>query len=765
MKAHAIAFSDFSQEARNWAFKKEELPATERLLRTPRPYEGENLNGLLIRAAEENGYYSPSLLLFLADMRANTTTQRTLYTNQRMKNLSKMLNINVDLLWDMACLRGIEELPPQSYNMFGHKIHKYSVRTMAPKVCPKCLKESNHARKIWDIAAYTCCPQHKTLLIDECPNCKRKISWNRPRVNICTCGYDWRYIAQTEVSEPEMTLSRLIQKACGLPWSGEPTVEGKDIENIKNNPLSSVGLSELLCAVYFIAGRQHGVVDVTGKHYAVKLSYRQMHETLTNAIPVFENWPENYFKFLEESRGKNPNSERNNGRDSGLYKDFGRFYDPLFIRKNNPLPDFMREAFKKYITTVWDGGYAGWCGSISKEEYCDKKYMSRHEVIKYLKVSITTVNRLHKKGYLRGFYLPWINRSRIMIESDSVRELKERWDKSINAVEAGKILGIGRIAVISLIKSNCLAAIQGPAETGQLEWKFEMLEVERLLRSVEETIHGEKQTTIAPLVSFHKAIQKLSKLNLDTGAFVKLILDGKITPAAKGVGIGLSSLLFNTFGIEQFSRTEAAKRRGDKRTMSETAKLLHTSNDEFLFLIKRGLLSAEKAAGGRGGTWIIAQDEIDRFNNTYSTLSIIVRTFNTSTRGLLDRLMANGIMPVTGPNIDGGKMYYFKRADLEAADFSKILPNMKNSTVEKMNEKGLISNKQLADITGYSIDWINEAVKNGRVAPAETNQYKDGHIISFFSQDQIQKFEELKEEEKRQLRLFEDWQVERRAAA
>ncbi|MDP2158288.1 MAG: TniQ family protein [Nitrospirota bacterium] len=726
---------------------------TKSLVRTPRPYEGESLKGLIIRAAGENGYYAPFLLLSLADVKMDCRTQRSLYTKQRMKNLSKMLNIDTPSLWDMACLAGIEELPPQSYNMFGHKIHKYSVRTMAPKVCPKCLRESNYTRKIWDLAAYTCCPEHKTLLMEECPNCKRKISWNRLRVNICTCGCDWRYVAQPEVSEEEMTLSRLIQKACGLSESGENS----------GNPLSSVSLSELLCAVYFIAGQQHGVVDVTGKHYAVTLSHRQLHETLTDAIKVFDNWPENYFKFLDESRGKNPNSERN----SGLYKDFGKLYDPLFIRKGNPLPDFMREAFKEYITTIWDGGYAGWCGSISKEELSNKKYMTRHEVIKYLKVSLTTVNRLHKKGYLRGFYLPWVNRSRIMIEADSARELEERWDKSINAVQAGEMLGIGRIAVVSLIKNNCLTAIQGPAETGQLEWKFEVPEVKRLLKLVEEKIPEEKQATISPLVSFHKAIQKLSKLNLDTGAFVRLILDGKITPAAKEAETGFSSLLFNTFEIEQFSRTEAVKRRGDKRTMGETARILRTSNDECAFLVKHGFLSAEKAAGGRGGTWMISQDEIDRFNNTYCTLRIIVQTLNTSTRGLLDRLMANGIMPVTGPNIDGGKMYYFKKADLEAADFSKIFPNMRNSTIEKMNEKGLISKKQLADITGYAIDWINEVIKKGRIVPAEIIMLHEGinKTRSFFSQDQIQKFEELKEEEKRQLALFENWQAERRAAA
>ena len=139
-------------------------------------------------------------------------------------------------------------------------------------------------------------------------------------------------------------------------------------------------------------------------------------------------------------------------------------------------------------------------------------------------------------------------------------------------------------------------------------------------------------------------------------------------------------------------------------------------------------------------------------------MNYIVEAFNTSTRGLIERLMANGIMPVTGPKVDGGRKYFFRKADLEVADFSKILPNVKNSTLEKMNEKGFISKKQLADITGYAIDWINEVVKNGWVVPAEiTMLHEDGNRTrSFFSQDQIQQFEEMKEEEKRQLILFDE---------
>lgn len=717
------------------------------LLRTPRPYPDESLKGLLVRATEENGYHTSSLLLYLANVGLDAKGKRILYREMGLKNLSKMLNIDIPTLQDMACLSGIKEILPQAYNMFGHKIHKYSVRAGNPKTCPGCLRESNYIRKIWDLAAFTCCPKHKTLLIEKCPKCGLKISWKRDKVSVCECGQDWKKVDLPEVSEAETILSRLILKVCGLWESDEAAVERKDGENPAGNPLSTVGLSELLCAAYFIAGQQHGVVDATGKQYAVKLPQEELHDVLTKAVAVFEKWPDNFFKFLDECKGKNYTGERH----SGLYKDFGKLYDPLFIRKGNPLPDFMREAFKKYITTVWDGGYAGWCGSLSDEELKKKTYMTRYEVTKYLQVSLMTVNRLYKKSYLDGLYLPWVNRSRIMIEADSVRELKERWDKSITAAEAGDMLGIGRRAVVSLVKSTCLAAIQGPIVTGQIEWKFETPEVEKLLQCVLGKIPEGKTETPTGGVSFHKSIQKLSKLSLDVGAFVKMILDGKITPRANGDGTGLSSLLFNAFEIKQFSMAEAVERRSGKRTMQEAVKLLHTGYDIIIFLIERGFLAAERTGSSRS-SWAIPQEEINRFKNTYCTVGRIARALGTSSREISWRLMDNGIMPVTGPKVDGGKNYFFKKADLEAVDFSAILlPKIKKSVMQEMNEKGLVSVKQLADTVGCSRSLITRFVRSGKIVPADKRLGVGKGNRLFYSQDQIKKLRELIAEEKRRL--------------
>lgn len=697
-----------------------------RLLRTPRPYPDENLKGLIVRATEENCYYTSALLISLAEVRVDSKTRRTLYRERQFRNLSEMLNLSILELQDLACLLGIEGIPPKAYNMFGQRIHKYSVRTADPKICPGCLRESNHIRKIWDLAAFTCCPKHRTLLIEKCQACNKQISWSRHQVSVCGCGQDWRGLFLPEVSEAEMILSRLILKSCGI------------IEGAESNPLSTVSLSELLCSVYFISGLQHGVVDATGKLYAVKLAHKELHESLTNAVAVFEDWPDNYFEFIERCRGQISTRVG----ESGLYKDFGKLYDPLFIRKNNPLPNFMRVAFKQYLTAHWDGGYAGWCSSIPKEDLSTKKYMTKNETAKELNIAWQTVERLYKKDYIRGTFYPWINRSRILIEADSVRELKERWSKAITSRQAGEMLGIGRRAVVSLVESGCLVAIQGPAVTGQLEWKFEVSEVERLFQLVKGKIR-EKVKTAGRNISFYKAIQKLSKLSIEVGSFVRLILNGEIAPVDQSAEPGLAGLLLDQCEIEAFSIAKARERRGTKRTIMEATKLLHTTHEVVQFFIKRGLLFADKVIKGKVESFVIEQDEIDRFKDTYSTTGQLAKTLGTSGISLSRQLMSIGIMPVSGPKVDGGKLYCFKKAELEAADLSRIRPDIDNTLTRKMNNKGCVTSRQLSEILGYTSDQVKFLVSRGQLIPVRSGKRSSSRSgWAFFSLWEVEKLKE-----------------------
>src|SRR6266513_1034776 len=63
-----------------------------------------------------------------------------------------------------------------------------------PKVCPKCLAESGYSLRTWDCSLVTACPIHECVLLDTCPDCKRRIKCVRNKLCVCSCGCDWREI-------------------------------------------------------------------------------------------------------------------------------------------------------------------------------------------------------------------------------------------------------------------------------------------------------------------------------------------------------------------------------------------------------------------------------------------------------------------------------------------------------------------------------------------------------------------------------------------
>jgi hypothetical protein len=96
----------------------------------------------------------------------------------------------------------------------------------------------------------------------------------------------------------------------------------------------------------------------------------------------------------------------------------------------------------------------------------------------------------------------------------------------------------------------------------------------------------------------------------------------------------------------------------------------------------------------------------------------------------------------------------FKKADLEAVDLARILPKTSDRTLKKMNEQGLVTNRQVADIAGYSLERIDQILRSGRIVPVLTKPQRNGKGARvFFSDYQIEEFEKMKAEEEYQFSL------------
>lgn len=151
-----------------------------KILNSPAYMAGESWPGYLLRLSEANGF---SGLDAIARILRRTNYQ--VIASSPPATL-RLLDVHC------ATLMGIDysAAPP------GCKFTELGTygRSVFARICSKCLTcdAIPYARATWDLALQVCCPVHRCLLIDECPQCCHRLDYQRPLIVRCVCGFDLR---------------------------------------------------------------------------------------------------------------------------------------------------------------------------------------------------------------------------------------------------------------------------------------------------------------------------------------------------------------------------------------------------------------------------------------------------------------------------------------------------------------------------------------------------------------------------------------------
>jgi hypothetical protein len=62
---------------------------------------------------------------------------------------------------------------------------------------------------VWDLGLIVTCPAHGCHLLNQCPDCTRRIAWERPAVHKCRCGLDFRHVS-SELADPGLVAINAI---------------------------------------------------------------------------------------------------------------------------------------------------------------------------------------------------------------------------------------------------------------------------------------------------------------------------------------------------------------------------------------------------------------------------------------------------------------------------------------------------------------------------------------------------------------------------
>lgn len=94
-------------------------------------------------------------------------------------------------------------------------------------------------------------------------------------------------------------------------------------------------------------------------------------------------------------------------------------------------------------------------------------------------------------------------------------------------------------------------------------------------------------------------------------------------------------------------------------SIPEAANELCLKQEVVYHLIRRGLLHAKHASTG----WKVDQQAIHDFREKYVALADLAREKRTSPRHLMSFIAAQ---PVSGPEVNGGRQYFFSRGEVMA---------------------------------------------------------------------------------------------------
>ena len=547
--------------------------------------------------------------------------------------------------------------------------------------------------------------------MDECPGCRQRISWGRNRVCFCSCNYDWRDIPLTPIEGIELELTRQIYRLCKVP--------GFDECSTMDNPLYGLDLNGLVTVVLLIASQYEGFTDTRGKQLlALQNRNSAMHAIICRALQVFETWPSNYFSFLDWRRSYLSDTKY----VGGLSKDFGGFYVALYRKHTAHAFKFLRDAFEEYLRTRWTGGYLASIRNQSLNRNLTglmphKQYLSRIEAAARLKSDFDNVDNLINSGILRAVVHQEGKKRRILVDANSLEEACRWREDMINRSDVCKLLGITGSSVVDLVKHGCLHSQPGSNSGGQRQRQFSRREVQLLLERITGGIGESHGTEDGEIVGLKQALPLFRYCEgYGIGGFVRAVLDGLIRPCGKSQTTGLNGLLF--------LKDELQKYRLDLRRMSnhefvnivEAAEHLGFDLEFTYHLCRTGILPASKKHKRGSSPFVMTMNDIKSFKDTYTVLAKQeALKLNTTVRRLVISLKAQGILPLTGPIIDGAKRYLYKRSDLESIDLAKTSgeAKVKLKQERRIKFRYIFNAAEAAQRLGTTVKIVNELAAGG----------------------------------------------------
>jgi hypothetical protein len=601
---------------------------------------GESILGLLVRNTRPQGFRQPALLLsrIMKESHIGGLGVRHLEDReaQAFADLLGMPRAAFDLVH-----HGSSE--PYTVRLFGHVVHAEFVSLGRRRVCPLCLLDSPHHRSIWDFSLLTVCPEHGVPLIDRCqsPKCSRIFTWATPSVTSCSS----LECVASPVDAPSGPVEQRMEGVRHLVAA----IMGNRSPETPDWPVNSI--------IRFTFDL--GNVAKEGGGRPRPIGFAQKHPELMPGIldagwKAIADWPHGFRSLMADLRA---GSTSRPGR-WGLKKEFGGLAVLLEAIADDPAARPLLDEFSAYVAA--DATLATRASGIRRQRSETGQTGRSVTANKAKSILGVTYTRVHALATLHGLWLvpPTGSGASSLICQQKLFELARRLAGVVTKKGAADILNTSKGSFRDI---EALGLVRPIPEGDRLlpERLYDASAIREFLGSLEAAAaepdtSGNRDDLVTP--------DMLARSGINIAEVLSAVVAGRIRPHAIDTSAtGLHRLLFDPVWMQRTRRQPVA-------TMSTNAAAvaLGVKQEVAYAWVRRGLIVTVQGTTKEELGHRITAEALADFRRDYVAGTEVAKLLGTRARWVSVRLAASGVLPVSGPQVDGCRQFLFRRSEVQA---------------------------------------------------------------------------------------------------
>ncbi|WP_370307716.1 hypothetical protein [Sinimarinibacterium flocculans] len=282
---------------------------------------------------------------------------------------------------------------------------------------------------------------------------------------------------------------------------------------------------------------------------------------------------------------------------------------------------------------------------------------------------------------------------------------------------------------MALVRAGLLAA--QPARPGRKtpEWLLPLSSIDSLFSRIRKTVRPLTADTAGTDVNLNQfaSMPRGAALGGIVG-LVSAICEGRLLVQAEGDDVRFSALNVSTPSEGPGVPASAQPR---KVTVKELASAWGMYPDVIYRLMKAGLLAFNLGDDGR-------RKHVDRrdaasFESRYIVVTQLARTLRVNPTNLSDRLIDAGLVPVSGPKVDKGLVYVFRRDDLSRLNLREVLSRPtyrsragrpRSGSSRRTPHDDVVDSTTAARMLDLSVQQLSRVVRGGYLPEHEDSRTK-----------------------------------------